>query len=281
MDALIEQAVESILSAQALMITAGAGMGVDSGLPDFRGRQGFWRAYPPLARLGISFEEMANPAWFDDDPELAWGFYGHRLHLYRDTQPHEGFEILRRWACGMKGGIAVFSSNVDGHFQKAGFSTCPVVECHGSIHHLQCNRTCSSGIWSAEGLELTVDPENLRLEGDLPRCPDCGAVARPNILMFGDWSWRPERSRQQETALGEWLHLVKDREQKLVIIEIGAGRALPTVRRFSEGLSSTMGADLIRINPREPEVPGEGIALSGGALEILSQMDELCSNFAS
>ena len=55
---------------------SGAGMGVDSGLPDFRGQHGFWRAYPAIAGLGLSFEEMANPAWFKRDPHLAWAFYG-------------------------------------------------------------------------------------------------------------------------------------------------------------------------------------------------------------
>jgi NAD-dependent SIR2 family protein deacetylase len=57
-------AAEIIQSADALLIAAGAGMCVDSGLPDFRGTQGFWRAYPAIAKLGLSFEEMANPVWF-------------------------------------------------------------------------------------------------------------------------------------------------------------------------------------------------------------------------
>ena len=58
-------------------------MGVDSGLPDFRGTQGFWRAYPLYAKLGLDFASMANPRWFTTDPAFAWGFYGHRLELYR------------------------------------------------------------------------------------------------------------------------------------------------------------------------------------------------------
>src|SRR4028118_1532836 len=93
----IARAAQVIAQADALLITAGAGMGVDSGLPDFRGNEGFWKAYPPLQRLGISFVEMANPRWFHDDPHLAWGFYGHRLQLYRDTTPHQGFPILLEW----------------------------------------------------------------------------------------------------------------------------------------------------------------------------------------
>ena len=73
------------------------GFGVDSGLPDFRGDEGFWNAYPPMRRLGLSFIDCANPQWFDREPEFAWGFYGHRLQLYRDTEPHDGFHILLDW----------------------------------------------------------------------------------------------------------------------------------------------------------------------------------------
>ena len=60
----LEQAARSIATADALLITAGAGMGVDSGLPDFRSDGGFWRSYPRLAELGLAFEDMAQPRWF-------------------------------------------------------------------------------------------------------------------------------------------------------------------------------------------------------------------------
>ena len=88
MDEQVERIRASLESSEALFIGAGAGIGVDSGLPDFRGTEGFWRAYPPLAQLGIRFEEMANPRWFHDNPSLAWGFYGHRLQKYIETIPH-------------------------------------------------------------------------------------------------------------------------------------------------------------------------------------------------
>src|SRR5687767_3247595 len=96
LDALLSDAADAILGADALLIGAGAGMGVDSGLPDFRGDEGFWKAYPPFR--GKSFSSMSNPQWFLSDPPQAWGFFGHRLHLYRDTMPHEGFAVLLRWA---------------------------------------------------------------------------------------------------------------------------------------------------------------------------------------
>jgi NAD-dependent SIR2 family protein deacetylase len=137
-DEKLEKAASWLREADGLLITAGAGMGVDCGLPDFRGQDGFWRAYPALQHRGLSFEDMANPARFAEHPELAWGFYGHRLKLYGETVPHEGFAIMRRWADRMPRGAFVFTSNVDGQFQKAGFPESRVHECHGSIHALQC-----------------------------------------------------------------------------------------------------------------------------------------------
>ena len=148
----IEEAARVIREADALLISAGAGMGVDSGLPDFRGNEGFWKAYPPYRKLGASFVEMANPRGFVSDPEFAWGFYGHRLNLYRETEPHDGFERLLEIGSAKPGGYFVFTSNVDGQFRKAGFDEERIAECHGSIHHLQCVTGHSDEIWSAEGM---------------------------------------------------------------------------------------------------------------------------------
>src|SRR4051812_10785365 len=120
-DLALDRAALAIADADAILIGAGAGMGVDSGLPDFRGDQGFWRAYPPYQRLGLNFVSLANPRWFADDPALAWGFYGHRMELYRSTAPHKGFSLLRGWASRMRQGGFVFTSNVDGHFERTGF----------------------------------------------------------------------------------------------------------------------------------------------------------------
>jgi NAD-dependent SIR2 family protein deacetylase len=116
-----QQAAGLIANADALVIAAGAGIGVDSGLPDFRGNTGFWNAYPALVKAQIIFLDIANPRAFSEQPELAWGFYGHRLDLYRKTVPHAGFCILKKWA-DAKNGSWVFTSNVDGQFLKTGFS---------------------------------------------------------------------------------------------------------------------------------------------------------------
>lgn len=264
----LESAAAWIAAADSIVITAGAGMGIDSGLPDFRGPEGFWKAYPALGKRRMQFTDIANPAAFRTLPRLAWGFYGHRMQLYRDTMPHEGFVLLQKWAATKPHGAFVYTSNVDGQFQKAGFTEDRLIECHGSIHHLQCLSPCSHHIQTADHLTTTVDSRTCQWLGDIPVCPDCGGLARPNILMFDDWEWLPLRLQAQQANFREWP------AQRPVVIELGAGTIIPSVRHFGESL----GAPLIRINPREPETKRpQAVGLPMGALEALQAIDRLLS----
>ena len=265
----IKRAAAAIQEAEALLIGAGAGMGVDSGLPDFRGPEGFWRAYPALR--GYRFEEMANPDWFSRDPARAWGFYGHRLNLYRQTVPHEGFAILKAWSQTRT--TAIFTSNVDGQFQKAGFAEEQICECHGSIHWLQELHPGYTGtIWSAEDVTVTVDEGTIRAADPLPRHPTSGALLRPNILMFGDPHWLHQRTEAQQDRLDAWAAALAGR--RLAIIEIGAGTAIPSVRSFCERMRKRSGT-LIRINPREPQGPKGTISLAMGGRAALAAINAL------
>lgn len=266
----IEQAARALdQTTSGIIIATGAGMGVDSGLPDFRGNDGFWRAYPPIKERKIRFEEMANPHWFDREPEFAWGFYGHRLNLYRATQPHRGFELLRSWAKDYSSGAFVFTSNVDGQFQKAKFRDERIHECHGSINYLQCSQPCSDQIWNAKNLTIEIDEDSLTATSPLPRCPSCNAIARPNILLFGDMRWNSGRAAIQHDEQDEW---VAELEDSPVIIECGAGTHVPSVRYFSSQMIRRTRATLIRINPREAETPSGHISLALSALEALEQI---------
>lgn len=269
MDA-IARAAALITTADALLVTAGAGMGVDSGLPDFRGNDGFWRAYPALGDIGLPFTAIASPAVFRSRPALGWGFYGHRLALYRRTVPHEGFAVLQRWASRMVNGAFVFTSNVDGQFQRSGFDPLRVYECHGSLHLLQCLRPCHGAIWEADAFEPDVDADTCQLRGPAPVCERCGSLARPNVLMFGDGGWLDARAAAQEQRLDAWLARV----ERPVVVELGAGTAIPSVRHFGESVARRRRHGLVRVNPLESAVPeARDVGLAMGALEALRAID--------
>lgn len=265
-DAAISEAARIIQDADAILIGAGAGMGVDSGLPDFRGPEGFWRAYP--AFRGRRFQEVSNPRWFEADPQMAWGFFGHRLNLYRDTIPHEGFAILRRWGETKPLGAFVLTSNVDGQFLKAGFPEDRILEAHGSIHHLQCTEPCRRReIWPEPGLAIDVDPQTVRTDSFLPTCPDCGRLARPNILMFMDRQWLSHRTERQIERFAKWQR--RAGEKKVAVIELGAGTAIPTIRLECEAASDRV----IRVNPSDSEGPDGTVLIPLGAKAALLRID--------
>jgi NAD-dependent SIR2 family protein deacetylase len=268
----LERAAALVQQADLLLVAAGAGMGVDSGLPDFRGNQGFWQAYPALGRARMEFASVASPSTFHEDPALAWGFYGHRLELYRTTVPHAGYALLKKWGERMAHGYGVYTSNVDGQFQAAGYDPQRIHECHGSIHHLQCLTPCGTQIWRADGYTPQVDSDACRLLNQPPACPACGALARPNILMFGDWGWNGQRADAQERR----LHALLARAQRPLVVELGAGVAIPSVRHFGQRVLQQMGGRMVRINPREPQVASAlDVGLASGALAALAAIDAL------
>ena len=251
-----------IEQAEGLLITAGAGLGVDAGLPDFRGKDGFWRTYPALGRARLHFQDVACPDAFRERPRLAWGFYGHRLKMYREAVPGPTLHILREIARRVPDGAFVFTSNVDGQFQQAGFAPGQVVECHGSIHYMQCLDGCMGEVWPADSWVPEVDEGACMLLNDLPRCPHCSGVARPGILMFGDSEWIDYRMRTQLARLQGWRNKV----ERLLVIEVGAGTAIPSVRLFGESQE----APIIRINPDEAKTDADrGVSLAMKGMEAM------------
>jgi NAD-dependent SIR2 family protein deacetylase len=303
---LLRQSAEWIRQAKCILVTAGAGMSVDSGLPDFRGPEGFWRAYPAFKKLGKKFEEMSNPEWFEKDPKVAWGFFGHRLQLYDRTIPHRGYHIIRSWqklptgttqsgqtttaatpADAPSKSMFVYTSNVDGAFEKVGFRPDQIAECHGAGTRLQCtDEGCAikHGPWKTPAdFRVDVDMETVTASPEtMPHCPHCGRLARPNILMFGDMTCDIRVMDQQEEEFERWKRKAKRvcREGlgDFLVIEIGAGTYVPTIRWTSEKTTEELEGRLIRVNLRDaffPEVfQCESLALPMTALSFAEAMEK-------
>jgi len=261
----IEAAAEAIAKAEALLIGAGAGMSVDSGIPAFR-------LNPEGSTSGPAQNRgPANPRLYQVDPEEAWGLAGYRVALFRETAPHRGYSILASWVEKVGENAFVLTSNVDGAFQKAGFPEDRILEGHGSMHHLQCVTPCCERIWSAEGVRVEVDETTLRARPPLPSCPHCGGLARPNVFMFGDLRFNKARSEAQLAEYKGWLETIAG--QRLVVVECGAGTAVPTIRLKCQDVARDHGGVLVRINLMEPEGPDGTISVPMGAREALEKIE--------
>ncbi|EFC42131.1 predicted protein [Naegleria gruberi] len=203
----------------------------------------------------------------------------------------------------------IFTSNVDGHFAQV-FPQEKIAECHGCILYLQCtNSSTCEDIYSVKKhnefyaethpetcYPLPVDMESFRVpEKSLPKCIHCGSLARPNIMMFGDYGFVGDRSNEQEDRLREsfikWregIDKTKNVENQihLVTIEIGAGVDVNTVRCESEEKTRKYAnidhvkTTLIRINPTDHQIQqfsigkGVGIEIPLGGLDALTQIKQ-------
>ena len=121
-------------------------------------------------------------------------------------------------------------------------------------------------MWPADYFVPELDEARCLLLNATPRCPRCGAIARPNILMFSDSAWVDGRSEAQQRGLRRRLDGVQG---LVVVVEIGAGTAVPSVRHFSQAYTRR-GARLVRINVREPAVAdARDVGIAAPALATL------------
>lgn len=119
-----------------------------------------------------------------------------------------------------------------------------IYECHGTLDRLQCLANCKNKSWWAYDYQPVTDDEHCLVLSEPPTCPDCGGLARQNVLMFNDWSYAEGYQLTKETLLDEWLR----KAQRPVVIEIGAGKVVPTVRNFPNSPPSRKR----RFNPHQP-----------------------------
>merc|ERR1712083_105355 len=146
-----------------------------------------------------------------------------------------------------------------------------------------------SGVWRCpddfhQNVCLEEGCEDKVSISSLPRCHLCNAVARPNVLMFGDFACGQRRLREQSARYKQWLKKVDEAGLPVVCLEIGAGRTVPTVRSALEEYAKRSHAKLIRINLDDFDLPkalaqdGRAVALPLGALDALRRIETCLSS---
>lgn len=227
----IEKIANAIRNADGVVITAGAGMGVDAGIPDFRGKSGLWTAEKD------NFMKFSDGSAWEERPLEAWNFYISRLIKYSKLEPHRGYYDLQK----IHHDTFVVTSNVDGHFKRSGWDQKKIYEIHGNLEWIQCSVHCCTDMQPMPQFE-----NELSELSQAPHCPHCGAVSRPVVLMFNDSRFVGTEAMKQSLRYLDWA---VDKEN-IIGIEIGAGTTVPSIRMF--GVQQTQ--MLIRINPHDHEI---------------------------
>jgi len=230
---IVNESKQIINNSDALLIVAGAGMGIDSGLPDYRGPNGLWNTWHPAKELNLTYEKLSTNEQFLENPELAWGFQTYLTKLYHDLDPHDGYKLLLKMSKEkFNDNYFIITSNVDSQFLKSGFDEKKLYEVHGTKRLWQCmDKKCNKNHypWNMDVNELPeIDEKTLRAKRPFPKCKNCNQMARPNVSFFNDFIFNEKVCKLQSSNLLEWLE--KIRNDRLVILEFGCGISVHSIR---------------------------------------------------
>lgn len=207
-----DQARRLLQRAQRIVVLTGAGISADSGLATFRGEEGLWEKHRP--------EDLATPGAFARDARLVWSWYDARRRAVADALPNEAHLALARLA-RHRNGVTIATQNVDGlhtlaaeRLARDGGKAPPtgrgeeagdaggsrgavdeLLELHGCLFRIRCGR-CG---WRTESRK----PIDTSSDETLPHCPDCDALARPDVVWFGEPLGRALEVAFERAAMAE------------------------------------------------------------------------------
>jgi len=156
---------ERIKAASAVVVLTGAGVSAESGIPTFRGQGGYWKNYRP--------EDLATPQAFARNPGLVWEWYDMRRSLIAKARPNAAHQAIAKLE-SMVRDFTLVTQNIDGLHRRAGSEH--ILEIHGNIWQARCTE-CPC---------VFSEPRDPLPLPDLPVCPDCGGLARPYVVWFGE-----------------------------------------------------------------------------------------------
>jgi len=154
-----------VTDAGRVLVLTGAGVSAESGIPTFRGKDGYWRNLDPA--------KLATPEAFERDPELVWEWYGERRRRIRNAQPNAAHAAIAKLARHADEFLLV-TQNVDDLHARAGLAEEKMVQIHGDIFVTRCSR-CDFRF-----SQHSEEPQ------EIPKCPECDALMRPGVVWFGE-----------------------------------------------------------------------------------------------
>ena len=228
-----------------VLVLTGAGVSAESGIPTFRGKDGYWRNLDPT--------KLATPAAFARDPQLVWDWYRERQRRIRNARPNAAHEAIARLAHHTDEFLLV-TQNVDDLHARGGIPAQKMVQIHGDIFVTRCS-VCdwrtelrdaeTNNICGQNGLAgvraSTAASEQEDAEPGLPTCPECHALGRPGVIWFGEQLPNSELERV-ENFLG--------RGACDIVIVVGTTATFGYIIDWALR-GSRDGGELIEVNPEE------------------------------
>ena len=227
---MFDTVAQKLKDSRKIVFVTGAGISQESGIPTFRGKDGYWRKYDPM--------KLASIDAFYDDPKLVWEWYEDRRKNILSVKPNEGHFAISQMEEFKD--VVILTQNIDGLHQRSGSTN--VLELHGSIIRIKCT-VCDF-----------IDNITENFESLPPKCK-CGSMLRPDVVWFGE-----------PLPQNIWQSAIKEASVCDVMVIVGTSLVVSPANTLPV-YAKQNGAILIEVNP-EKTVMSNDMALSIQATSV-------------
>ena len=239
---MFDTVAQKLKDSRKIVFVTGAGISQESGIPTFRGKDGYWRKYDPM--------KLASIDAFYDDPKLVWEWYEDRRKNILDVKPNEGHFAISQMEEFKD--VVVLTQNIDGLHQRSGSTN--VLELHGSIIRIKCT-VCDF-----------IDNITENFESLPPKCK-CGSMLRPDVVWFGE-------SLPQNI----WQSAIKEASVCDVMVIVGTSLVVSPANTLPV-YAKQNGAILIEVNPEKTVMSNDmTLSIQATSVGVLPKMLSIFKN---
>jgi NAD-dependent deacetylase len=256
---------DAVRSKGPVVVLTGAGVSAASGIPTFRGPEGYWK----VGSKNYHPQEMATRAAFRAMPDEVWSWYLYRRSVCRRAEPNAAHRALVELEGALGDRFLLVTQNVDGLHLRAGSSPARTYQIHGNIDFYRCFAECTDDLFEMPAIDLDWPKERkLAGERELLVCPHCGERGRPHVLWF-DETYDEVRFRFESSIRA--AHTAS----MLVVVGTAGQTNLPL---HMGSIAARRGIPMIDINPDEnpfgelASASKRGYAWVGAADELVPEL---------
>ena len=239
---MFDTVAQKLKDSRKIVFVTGAGISQESGIPTFRGKDGYWRKYDPM--------KLASIDAFYDDPKLVWEWYDDRRKNILDVKPNEGHFAISQMEEFKD--VVVLTQNIDGLHQRSGSTN--VLELHGSIIRIKCT-VCDF-----------IDNITENFESLPPKCK-CGSMLRPDVVWFGE-----------PLPQNIWQSAIKEASVCDVMVIVGTSLVVSPANTLPV-YAKQNGAILIEVNPEKTVMSNDmTLSIQATSVGVLPKMLSIFKN---
>ena len=239
---MFDTVAQKLKDSRKIVFVTGAGISQESGIPTFRGKDGYWRRYDPM--------KLASIDAFYDDPKLVWEWYEDRRKNILSVKPNEGHFAISQMEEFKD--VVVLTQNIDGLHQRSGSTN--VLELHGSIIRIKCT-VCDFTDNITENFELLP-----------PKCK-CGSMLRPDVVWFGE-----------PLPQNIWQSAIKEASVCDVMVIVGTSLVVSPANTLPV-YAKQNGAILIEVNPEKTVMSNDmTLSIQATSVGVLPKMLSIFKN---